>query len=123
MFETASRLRIRFNFKGLITVEDLWDLSREDLDKIYQGLSSEQLKASQGSLLLEKKTAEFEVLELKLAIVKHIFDTKTEEANLRKLNADRFEKKRLLNEIISRKQTADLEGKSIEELQKMIEDL
>jgi len=57
MFEKAARLKLRFNFKGILSVEDLWDLSLESLDLIYKNLSAEAKKSKEVSLL-EIKTKE-----------------------------------------------------------------
>ena len=52
IFERATRMSLRFNFKGLISVEDLWDLSLQDLDSIYKILNSKLKQSSEESLLL-----------------------------------------------------------------------
>lgn len=42
IFEFATRNKVRFSFKGLISVEDLWDLSLTNLDSIYKELNKSQ---------------------------------------------------------------------------------
>ena len=54
MFETAVRTKMRFPFKGVVSVEDLWDLSVENLDTVYKTLNSELKKATEESLLNTK---------------------------------------------------------------------
>ena len=61
MFEFATRTKMRFPFKGMISVEDLWDLSVKELDSIFKTLNA-QVKKSQEESLLATKTKEDEVL-------------------------------------------------------------
>ena len=42
MFEVATREKMRFPFKGMISVEDLWDLSVQNLDKVFKTLNSQR---------------------------------------------------------------------------------
>ena len=44
MFEIATRNKFRFPFKGVISTEDLWDLSVESLDNVFKTLNSEMKK-------------------------------------------------------------------------------
>ena len=124
IFEQASREKIRFAcHKGNLTVEDLWDLTREDLDNIYSGLVAQRAKISTGSLLTTKSTKESAAIDLKLEIVKHIFDTKTKEVTARINEVERQEKIRKINDAIARKQDAALQDMPVEELQKMADAL
>ena len=52
--EYATRKKLRFSYKGSISTEDLWDLSLEELDRIFKGLNA-KVKQSQEESLLEKK--------------------------------------------------------------------
>lgn len=70
MFEIATRNKFRFPFKGVISTEDLWDLSVESLDNVFKTLNSEMKKTKEESLL-STKSKDDEVLELKIEIVKH----------------------------------------------------
>ena len=46
MFEVAVRNKMRFPYKGLISVEDLWDLSVEAIYTVFKSLNY-KVKASQ----------------------------------------------------------------------------
>ena len=41
IFEYATRNKIRFPFKGMISVEDLWELTPTNLDTIYKTLNKQ----------------------------------------------------------------------------------
>jgi hypothetical protein len=115
MFEKASRFKLRFPYKGSISVEDLWDLPVSSLDQIYRAINKE-LKGLQEDSLLEKKPLEDEILELQVSVIKHIVATKVAEARDREGVRARREQVRQIDEIIAKKENAALEGKSIEEL-------
>lgn len=122
MFEVAVRSKFRFPFRGLISTEDLWDLALEDLDSIFKSLNS-QLKMVKEESLLSKKTKQDEELALKIEIVKNVVTTKLAEKEERAKLKEKKENKQKIMEIMSRKQDAELEGKSLEELSKMIDEL
>lgn len=121
IFEFALRNKLRFNYRGLITVEDLWDLGAQGLDYIYKGLMSEKRQTETESLI-EKKT-ENTMLEAKIEIVKYIFNQKVEEQKAAEKKAENAEKKQKILAILARKQDAELEEKSAEELKSLLEDL
>lgn len=122
MFEIAIRNRFRFTFKGLISVEDLWQLDIKDLDSIFKSLNSE-LKQIKEESLLDTKTKQDKELDIKIEIVKYIVAVKLEEENLRLKNKERKEQKQKILEILSAKQDESLHNKSIEELTSMLDAL
>jgi hypothetical protein len=122
LFEVASRSKTRFQFRGLISTEDLWDLSLQNLDSIFKQLNSELSKAKEESLLSTKTKADKE-LDVKIEIVKHIVNIKLEEENLRLKAKAQKEQKQKIMEILSSKQDESLQNKSVDELKAMLEEL
>ena len=121
LFETASKMKVRFNYRGVITTEDLWDLDVRALDYIYKQLMVAKKESETESLLEEKKTNP--ILEVQIEIVKHIFNVKVEERKAAELQAENAAKKQKILAILARKQDAELENKSAEELEELIKDL
>lgn len=121
IFEYASKNKLRFNFRGVISVEDLWDLSLEQLDCLYRGLKKEAKNSEEESLLTEKQVDEKVTVSIK--IVEYIFKVKKEEIELRKQKAAKKAEKQKLLAILANKKDAELQEKSVEELEKMIAEL
>lgn len=119
LFEMATRKKFRFPFKGMISVEDLWDLSVQNLDTVFKALNAEAKQVKEESLLATKST-EDAILDAKIEIVKHIVKVKLEEAEQRTKAAANREQARRIQELIANKQDAELQGKSVEELQAML---
>ena len=123
MFEKASRLKLRFKTSvGLITVEDLWDLSLQQLDSLAKSLNKQVKEDAEESFITVKSKANT-VLELSFEIVKHVIKVKLEEAEAKKNAAEKKAKKAQLMELISQKQNEALSAKSIEELKAELESL
>ena len=122
MFEVATREKFRFPFRGMVSVEDLWDLSVGNLDLIFKTLNAE-LKQAKEESLLDTKTQKDTELDIKINIIKHIVNIKLAEEEDRKNAKDKKEKKQRLMEILASKENEELETKSREEIQKMIEEL
>lgn len=122
IFENATRTKMRFPFKGIISIEDLWDLSSNNLDEIYRTLNA-QVKKVNEETLLNVKTREDKVLEDMIEIVKYVFAVKSEEETARlNAKAKREQKQKILS-ILSNKQEDALQNKSEEELIAMLEEL
>jgi len=122
IFEVATRNGFRFQFKGMISVEDLWTLNVRELDSVFKILNS-QLKQVKEESLLEVKTKQDEELDMKIEIVKYIVKVKQEEAE-KQLHAKSLkEQKQKLMEIYASKKDEDLLKKSPEEIKAMIDAL
>ncbi|GAA0347611.1 hypothetical protein GCM10008931_43630 [Oceanobacillus oncorhynchi subsp. oncorhynchi] len=122
IFEVAAKNKMRFPFRGVASVEDLYDLGITDLDSIFKTLNS-QLKQVKEESLLDSKTKEDKELDVKIEIVKHIFNEKVKEKeDKEKEHEKKVQKQKILN-VLSSKQDAELEDKSPEELQAMLKDL
>jgi len=122
MFEKASRLKLRFIHKGLCTVEDLWDLPLKSLDSIFKELNN-RLKMQKEESLLETKSNEDEILDLQVALIKHVVEVRLAEKKLRLDATEKAARKEKLLGIIAEKQEEGLRGMSIEELTGLVNSL
>lgn len=122
IFEYASRNKVRFPFKGMISVEDLWDLSLTNLDSIYKTLNK-QVKQSEEESLLLTKTKVDEELEVQIAIVKHIVFVKLGEKEAREKAVEKKAKRQEILAIKAARGKAALENATDEELDKMLAEL
>lgn len=129
IFEKASRQRIRFETaKGALAVEDLWDLpltvtrpGAVSLDNIAIGLHKQLKEAGDSiSFVTETTTAGKTELQLKFDVVKYIIDVRVAENKAEREKTERAQKKQQLLAILDRKENAELEGKSADEIRAMI---
>ncbi len=122
MFEFALKNKVRFPYRGLISVEDLFDLNVRELDSIFKTLNA-QVKKAQEESLLATKSKEDEVLSCQIEIVKHIVSTKLDEAEAAKQSREIKEKKQKIMEIMAAKKDEALHNMSVDDLQKMLDSL
>lgn len=122
IFEKGLRLKVRFEYKGSVDVEDLWDLSLEALNSIYKSLSVQARQANEDGLLNVRKS-EDEILSLKIEIVKSVFETKKAELDERKAASQKRQQKEKLKEILELRQNQELMNLPASDIQKLIDDL
>ena len=122
LFEIATRNRYRFNYKGVMTVEDLWSLRVEDLDAIFKMLNRQKKTADEDSLLATK-SAEDQDLANKIDIVRYIVSVKLAEAAERVSAAEKKAQRDKIMEIVAKQQDKALEDMGIEDLMKKLEEL
>lgn len=121
LFEIASKKKYRFPYKGMISTEDLWDLSPDQLDLVYKTLNKNVKAQGEESLLAESSVDEN--LANMIEIVKHIFAVKQDEIKARQEAAENARKRKRILEVIAQKQDEALHDLSEADLQKMLEEL
>lgn len=128
MFEKATRMKLRFHTDvGNIDVEDMWDVPLKDtvpsLDSIARRINRDLKQHEEESFVDTKKDEIDEVLELRMEIVKHIISVKLEEREAAKQAADNRLRKQRILAIMADKQDKELQGKSMDELESLLNEL
>jgi hypothetical protein len=121
MYKEALQKKLRFKTnKGMITTEDLFDLSLQNLNTLAIMLDKKISEAPKKSFI-EELPAEENDDELRFNIVKDVINTKLKarKDNIDKAQAD-AQKKRIL-EILAKRNDEELEKKSTEELRAMLQ--
>lgn len=122
IFEYATRNKLRFPYKGSISVEDLWDLTPASLDSIYKVLNKQVKQEQEESLLTVKQDTDTD-LDVQIAIIKHIVTVKLQEKEARVKAVEIKQRRDELAAIISEKEAQALKSLPIEELRKMMQDI
>lgn len=119
-FIIAARKKLRFDTtRGQFTVEDLYDLNLESLDRIAVALDAKVSSAGKKSFIGKRdRTAADE--SVKFEIVKFIIETRLEEVEKSKARTALLGQKAFLQDLLERKRTAELETLPVEEIQKKI---
>ena len=129
MYEYAARQKLRFQSpKGVISVEQLWDvpLRSQDgfnLDAVAKAANASLKALTEESFVQTERTPAHYKAEVTLAIVKDIIRTKLTEETAAKMRAEnRVEREKLLK-ILAEKQDGKLSEMSERELKKQIAEL
>jgi len=123
LFIRASRQKTRFKTtQGALTVEDLWDLSLDSLDRIAVALDETIQKAGKKSFI-GKRDRQAASDELAFEIVKHVIDTKIAESEAAKLRAVRRGEREFLEGLLRERQTEELKGLQREEIEARLKNL
>lgn len=118
-YKLASREKLRFQTpKGLLSVEQLWDLSITELDALAVSLDNEYKESGKKSFIV-KSSAKDKTAKLKFDIVLDVLSTKVDEKTaVAEAAADREHNKKI-DALIAEKQDESLKGKSIAQLERM----
>jgi hypothetical protein len=124
LFEVATRKKFRFpSSKGDLNIEQLWELDLKsrngfDLDSVAKAVNKELKGETEESFVNVTPNPKQKPLEQKLELVKYIIGVKMEEEKKAKDRAARKEKREKILAAIANKQDAQLQGASLEDLQK-----
>lgn len=124
LFEAASKTKLRFSSnKGMITSEDLWDLSLADLDEIARE-TYKRVRDDMDHVSFVRPASKVDSTDLlRLDILKRVIEVKMEERDAaEKAVLQNAKKQRILN-IMAEKEDENLKGASLEDLRQMLAEL
>lgn len=119
IFKIAAKKKYRFSYKGNCTVEDLWDIPLEELDKMYGRLRKQQKEQGADSLLT-KETKEDKELTHKIEIIRAVVEDRIRAKERAVRAAEIKAQNQRILEIMADKKDAALRDKNIDELQEML---
>lgn len=123
IFEKASRIKLRINStKGILSVEDLWDLPLEKLNSLAKDVNRKLREQGEEDFLGNTPSRDSK-LSLTLDIIKEVISVRLGEKLKQEEAAEKKAKKERLMAILARKEEESLEGKSVEEIRKLIAEL
>lgn len=121
-FKLATQQKLRFQTsKGSLNIEQLWDLTLNDLDNLAVSLEQDY-EESKGKSFLVKRTVKDKTIKLQFDIVLDILQTKAQAAEEAKERKERKEHNEKILTLISEKKDESLKGKSIKQLEAMLQD-
>jgi hypothetical protein len=119
IFKYAVKNKLRFNYKGVCTVEDLYDIPLSGLDKMYGELKKQQKNFGEDSLL-NKKSSEEKEIGIKIEIIESIVADRLADIDKAKKVQQTRERNRRIAQIIADKEDAALNDMSLEDLKAML---
>lgn len=120
MYKQAAQMRLRIaTSKGLLSIEDLFDLSLSELNSIAMGLNK-LIKKSEEESFLDEETTDDELVKLKFNIVKDVLLTKKEAKKLaEKQAADKIFNAKILQKM-AEKQDHELDNLTYDQLAELL---
>lgn len=119
LFETAVRRKYRFPLNGQLTVEDIWDIPLESLDRIFKTLNAQRKQVAEESLLAAKSREDEDLIN-KIEIIKHIVSSRIAEKEARDAAKARKEQKQKIMAIIDEKKDKALHDMTTEQLEALL---
>ena len=122
LHKKASKEKVRFTTKkGLLSSEQLWDLSIKDLDEVVVGLE-ESYKTSGAKTFIPnvKETSKDRTEKLKFEVALDILQTKVKDQEVAAKAQETRRHNNRINELIAQKKEGEMNDLSVEELEKLL---
>lgn len=124
IFEQAVKQKLRFaSDRGMLMVEQLYDLSLAVLDKVARSVNAELKSLTEESFVDLRPNPRKTELELQLEILKHVIKDKIEEKDEAEKRVERANKRRVLLQALESKENEELQSMSKEDILKQLESL
>ena len=127
MYKKAAKLKLRFNSsKGLLTVEQLFDLTMPELSSLIKKVNTDlkkEARVDDDLAFLEGKDETESLNSLKFDILKDVYLTKKQEREEAATDQEKKATRQKIAEIIAKKKDEALENLSIEELERRLKDV
>jgi beta-glucosidase-like glycosyl hydrolase len=122
-FKEATRMKLRVNTSvGELSVEQLWDLSLTKLAATIKNVKKQLQKDNDDELsFLDEDKKVDRVLQLTFDVLKEVYQTKQTEQVEARTALERKANNEKIMALIAKKQESELEGKSVEELQALLQ--
>lgn len=116
IFAKASRSRLKFTtgIKGVVTLEDVWQLPLSTLRKMANEINRKITKSD--DLFAEVKAGE-ELEKLRLDVLVEVIKIRNEEQKAKVSEAEVEQRRKLLKELIEKRKLEETSSKSVEELE------
>lgn len=125
VFEQAARIKLRFeSSKGLLSSEEVWDLSLTSLDMMAKVVNKRLREAEEESFIPpahQPRVVSHDAF--RLGILKHIIATKAEERDIARKRAEDRTKLARLKELLAAREDDTFKAMSQEEILKQIGEL
>ena len=125
IFEQAARVKLRFDsHKGLLSIEEVWDLSLASLDTFAKTVNKRLREAEEESFIPavhQPRVLSYDAL--RLDILKHVIAVKVTERDLARKKADDRAKLARLKDLLAAKEDDAFKSMSQEEILKQITEL
>lgn len=123
-FKEASRIKLRFiTSKGVLSVEQLWQLSQTELSNCIRSVKKALKKSSDSDdelSFLDSTVVVDKEMELRFDILKDVYLTKQQEAENKRNEKDIKAHNDKILKLIADKKEAELSNLSVEELEKKL---